>query len=184
MKVLTYENYEVTIAPEALQLTVFREIWERDKTKDKHIARMELSYIFFMEDVRSDYLVITDLKKRAENICKDMGFPPKWKADAKVKDAMEFYRSKQPVQAKWLESERLYIDKLEQTMRILDPSRVDEGGRLVNPLNQTTELITRLNKAIIDYTNTEKAVFSDMQKEEKIRGAEGKNIFENLDNVM
>lgn len=183
MKVLTYENYEVTIAPEALQLTVFREIWERDKTKDKHIARMELSYIFFMEDVRSDYLVITDLNKRAENICKDMGFPAKWKADARVKDAMEFYRSKQPVQAKWLESERLYIDKLEQTMRILDPSRVDEGGRLVNPLNQTTELITRLNKAIIDYTNTEKAVFSDMQKEEKIRGSQEKGMFEDLDNV-
>lgn len=183
MKVLTYENYEVTIAPEALQLTVFRDIWERDKSTDKRIARMELSYVFFMEDVRSDYLVITDLEQRSRDICKDMGFPAKWKADKKVKDAMEFYRGKQPIQAKWLESERLYIDKLEQTMRVLDPARIDEGGRLVNPLTQTTELVTKLNKAILDYTNTEKAVFSDMQKEEKIRGSQEKGMFENLDDV-
>lgn len=183
MKVLTYENYEVTIAPEALQLSVFRDIWERDKSEDKHIARMEFSYIFFMEDVRSDYLVTIDLEQRSKDICKDMGFPAKWKADQKVKDALEFYRSKQPIQAKWLESERLYIDKLEQTMRVLDPARIDEGGRLVNPLTQTTELVTKLNKAIIDYTNTEKAVFSEMQKEEKIRGSQEKAYFENLDNV-
>lgn len=183
MKVLTYENYEVTIAPEALQLSVFRDIWERDKSEDKHIARMELSYIFFMEDVRSDYLVTIDQEQRSKDICKDMGFPAKWKADQKINEALEFYRSKQPIQAKWLESERLYIDKLEQTMRVLDPARIDEGGRLVNPLTQTTELVTKLNKAIIDYTNTEKAVFSEMQKEEKIRGSQEKAYFENLDNV-
>lgn len=180
MKVLTYENYEVTIAPEALQLSVFRTIWERDKSEDKHIARMELSYIFFMEDVRSDYLVITDIEQRSKDICKDMGFPAKWKADKKVKDAMKFYRSKLPIQAKWLESERLYIDKLEQTMRVLDPARVDNDGRLVNPLTQTTELVMKLNKAIIDYTNTEKAVFSDIQKDEKIRGSQEKGMYENL----
>lgn len=183
MNVLKYENYEVTIAPEALQLIVFREIWERDKSKDKRTAKMELAYIYFMEDVRSDYMVISDKDRRSETICLDEGMPKTWKPDKAITDAMEFYRSKQPEQALWLEAERKFIDKLERTMDAIDPGAMDSKGRLINPLNQTAQLVETVNKAISSYNKTQKEVFSDIQKEEKVRGSVEKSDFENLNTI-
>ena len=42
MKVFKYEGYEVRVAPEALTLKPFKKLWNRDKSKDKEKAMMEL----------------------------------------------------------------------------------------------------------------------------------------------
>ncbi len=183
MKLLTYEDYEVKIAPEALSLSVFRDIWERDKNKDKRMARMEISYIYLMEDPRSDYLAITDLKQRSSEIIKDEGLPKGWKPDEKIRAAQDFYKEKLPVQAKWLASEQVYINKLEELMLNINPGATNKEGRFINPLNQSTQLIETYNKAIKQYTETEKTIFADLQHEEKIRGTQEKGMFENLDDV-
>jgi hypothetical protein len=180
MRVLTLDNYEVKIAPEALQLTMFRNIWERDKSKDKNMARMELAYVYFMEDVRSDYLEIADRDARSNAIQKEEGLPANWKPDKTVKEACEYYRSKQPEQTAWLESERVFIGKLQETMLNINPGAVDKEGKLINPLTQTAQLVTTFNKAIIDYTETQKKVFSDVTLNEKVRGSQDKADFEDL----
>ena len=180
MKLLIYENYEVTISPEAWSLSVFRALWDRDKTKDKSVAKLEMAYIYFMEDVCSDYQVYTDRNERSTNICKDEGFPKSWKPDKQVEAAIEFFRTKQPIQARWLESERIYINKLEKIMLDINPGATNNEGRFINPLNQSTQLIDTYNKAIKQYSDTEKAIFTEIHNEEKVRGSQEKADFENL----
>jgi len=45
MKLFKYEGYEVKVAPEALTLKPFKKLWDRDKSKTKEKAFMELSFL-------------------------------------------------------------------------------------------------------------------------------------------
>ena len=68
MRLFRYEGYNLTISEEALALKAFRQIWNRDRSKSKGRAIMELGYCYFMEDPRSDYQYIVDRKERAEAV--------------------------------------------------------------------------------------------------------------------
>lgn len=68
MYLFKYENYNVTIDPEALLIKAFRDIWQRDNSEDKSIASLELGYVYFMEDPRSDFTQFTDKETRSTAI--------------------------------------------------------------------------------------------------------------------
>ena len=68
MKLFKYEGYKITIDPEAMLLKPFKKIWNRDKTASKDKAMMELGFIYFFCDIRSDYQYIVDLEERKNAI--------------------------------------------------------------------------------------------------------------------
>ena len=74
MKLFKYDAYKITISEEALLLEPFKQIWNRDKSKDKTKALQELGYIYFMEDPRSDYQYLIDEQQRKESIKEGEGF--------------------------------------------------------------------------------------------------------------
>jgi hypothetical protein len=41
IKLFKLDDYEVTVEPEALLLKPFKTIWDRDKSKDKSLAKQE-----------------------------------------------------------------------------------------------------------------------------------------------
>lgn len=55
MKLFKFEQYKVTISEEAFAMKPFKQIWNRDKSQSKDKAISELSYVYFMQDPRSDY---------------------------------------------------------------------------------------------------------------------------------
>ena len=87
MKLFRYEGYKVTISEEAMMLKPFRVIWERDKTKTKQTALLELGYIYFMCDPRSDYMEISDKDDRSKAIIEAEGMD-NWKADRIVRNSI------------------------------------------------------------------------------------------------
>ena len=93
MKLFKYEGYNLTISEEAILLKPFKNIWKRDKSKNKEKALMELGYIYFMEDPRSDYQTYIDPDERMHQIMLGEGIPDSWKPDAQVESAREFYAS-------------------------------------------------------------------------------------------
>ena len=68
MKLFKYEGYNLTISEEAMLLKPFKTLWKRDRSRNKENALMELGYIYFMEDPRSDYQVYVDADERATQI--------------------------------------------------------------------------------------------------------------------
>ena len=48
IKLFKYEGYKLNISEEALLLKPFKEIWQRDKSKNKDKALQELGYIYFL----------------------------------------------------------------------------------------------------------------------------------------
>ena len=180
MRLFRYEGHDIAIAPEALLVKEFRALHDRDTSHDKWRAKQELGYVYFMEDIRSDYQYISDREARSREICEAEGMPAEWKPDKAVEAACAYYASKQPQQKIWLDKEKMFIDGLCQAMGLFDPTAVDKNGRLVNTPASTSQFLTTFNKAVIEYTNTLKSVFSSLEQSDKVRGSNAKSDYEDL----
>lgn len=92
MKLFKYEGYKVVVSEEALSIKAFRELVKRDRSQNKDRAFMELSFIYFFADPRSDFAYLIDDESREEEIKIQQGFPADWYPDSKVLNAIKVYQ--------------------------------------------------------------------------------------------
>lgn len=182
MKLFKYEGYKVVISEEAFALKVFRQIWNRDRSVNKDKAIMELGYVYFMVDPRSDYQYLVDEEERSKAIIEGEGLPSSWKPDKMVTEAMQFYSRFKPTAALLLEDTRVAVEKLRKLLRDIDLQETDDKGRPVYTLNTITATIKQVPSLAKDLDEAERALASEMRNEGKMRGQGEKTIFEdNLD---
>ena len=183
MRLLKYEGYKVVIDPEILVLKPFRDLWKRDKTKDKEKALLEIAFIYFMLDPRSDYQYITDEEQRKQAIKEGEGLPNKWEPDKVLLDAMEFYNSFKSTSALLLEDTRYAVDKLRKLLREVDLSKTDDKGKPVYTLNTITATIKQVPSLVKDLDDAERAISKESIVTGKMRGQGEKTIFEDTLNI-
>lgn len=182
MKLFKYEGYKVVISEEAFALKVFRQIWNRDRSVNKDKAIMELGYVYFMIDPRSDYQYLVDEEERSKAIIEGEGLPSNWKPDKIVTEAMQFYSRFKPTAALLLEDTRVAVEKLRKRLRDINLEDTDDKGRPLYTLNTITATIKQVPGLAKDLDEAEKALASEMRSEGKMRGQGEKTIFEdNLD---
>ena len=180
IKLFKYEGYKLHISEEAFVLKPFKEIWNRDKTKNKDKALQELGYIYFMSDPRSDYQYIIDEEERTNAIKEGEGIDPKWKPDNKVIEAMKFYKTFKPVSALLLEDTRIAVDKLRQLLRNIDLTEVYDKGKPIYTLNTITATIKQIPSLVKDLDEAEKAIAKEIMESDKVRGAQEKSMYEDF----
>lgn len=180
MKLFKYEGFNLTISEEAMLLTPFKVLWKRDKSKTKDTALMELGYIYFMEDPRSDYQVYIDKKERSRQIKLGEGLPEKWNPDKDVLAAMEFYSSFKSEAALLLEDTRAASAKLRKKIKELDLDEVDSKGKPVYTLNNYATTLSMVPKIITALDEAEKAVSKDIVQSDKARGSVEKSMYEDI----
>jgi hypothetical protein len=178
MKLFKYEGYKVVISEEAFALKVFRQIWNRDRSVNKDKAIMELGYIYFMVDPRSDYQYLVDEDERSKAIIEGEGLPNRWKPDKVITEAMKFYSRFKPTAALLLEDTRYAVDKLRKLLRDINLNQLDDKGKPVYTLNSITATIKQVPSLAKDLDEAEKALASEMRSEGKMRGQGEKTIFE------
>ena len=183
MRLLKYEGYKVVIDPEILVLKPFRDLWKRDKTKDKEKALLEIAFIYFMLDPRSDYQYITDEEQRKQAIKEGEGLPAKWEPDKVLLDAMEFYNSFKSTSALLLEDTRYAVDKLRKLLREVDLSKTDDKGKPVYTLNTITATIKQVPSLVKDLDDAERAISKESIVTGKMRGQGEKTIMEDGLNI-
>ena len=167
MKLFKYEGYKVVISEEAFALKVFRQIWNRDRSVNKDKAIIELGYVYFLSDPRSDYQYIVG-----------EGLPSNWKPDKVVTEAITFYKSLKSTSALLLEDTRAVIDNVRKTLRKFSFDDMEDKDR-VNAIKSVASTIATIPKLIKDLDEAEKAVTSEMQNTSgKVRGQKEKSIFE------
>ena len=182
MKLFKYEGYKVVISEEAFALKVFRQIWNRDRSVNKDKAIMELGYVYFMIDHRSDYQYLVDEEERSKAIIEGEGLPNNWKPDKVVTEAMQFYSRFKPTAALLLEDTRVAVEKLRKLLRDINLQDTDDKGRPLYTLNTITATIKQVPSLAKDLDEAERALSSEMRNEGKMRGQGEKTIFEdNLD---
>ncbi len=178
MKLFKYEGYKVVISEEAFALKVFRQIWNRDRSVNKDKAIMELGYIYFMVDPRSDYQYLVDEDERSKAIIEGEGLPNRWKPDKAITEAMEFYSRFKPTAALLLEDTRYAVDKLRKLLREIDLNQLDDKGKPIYTLNSITATIKQVPSLAKDLDEAEKALASEMRSEGKMRGSGEKTLMD------
>lgn len=178
IRLFKYEGYNVTVEPEALMLAPFKALWDRDKSKDKHVAMQELAFIYFMGDPRSDYQFLIDEEERIKEIKKGQGMPAKWKPDTAVKRALDFYNSFKPSSAGLLEDTRVAVNKLRQLLRNIDLEEKDDKGKHVYTLNTITATIKQIPGLVKDLDEAERTLAKDIVNESRARGSQSKALYE------
>lgn len=178
MKLLKYEGYKITISEEAFALKPFRMLWNRDRSKNKERAMLELGYIYFMSDPRSDYQYLSDEDARSKAIREGEGLPESWKPDKLVLEAMEFYKTFKPVSALLLEDTRFAINKLRVLLREIDLNQLDDKGKPIYTLNTITSTIKQIPSLVKDLDEAERAIAKEILQNNKVRGAQEKSMYE------
>lgn len=173
IKLFKYEGYKIVISEEAFALKPFRQIWQRDKTINKDKALMELGFIYFFCDPRSEYQFLVDEKERMEAIKKGEGLPPKWEPDKLLIEAMDFYKSFKPISALLLEDTRFMVNKFRLKLRELDFDSLE-----VREFKEITAIVKQITPLIKDLDEAEKALNSEMRNVGRMRGQGEKTIFE------
>ena len=68
MNLFEISEGQLQIQPEAYALRAFKVLWDRDKTKGKDKAIIELAFVYFMTDFKSDFTdVIEPFNRRARS---------------------------------------------------------------------------------------------------------------------
>ena len=180
IKLFTYEGSKMTVDAEAILLQPFKVIWERDKSKTKDLAMMELGFIYFMCDPRSDYQFIVNPKEREEEIKRGEGLPEEWRPDELLEDAMKFYSSFKPTASALLEDTNIAVDKVRAFLRDIDLYATDDKGKPIYTINSVTSAIKLIPSLVRDLHEAEKAIKSEIASNAKARGSISKSILEDV----
>lgn len=177
IRLFKYENYEVTVAPEILKISVFKKIWDRDKSKDKHNANMDFAFIYFYCDPRSEYQYLIDDDERMKAVMQGVGSPASWKPDKDLQAAMNYYISFLPPSALLLQDTVALVEKLRKKLRDIDPDDTKS-------MKEAFSILESLPKVIKNLNETEKAVYEEMNEAGEARGSMEKTLFDDgLDDV-
>ena len=134
---------------------------------------MELGFVYFFCDPRSDYQYLVDEKERMEAIKEGEGLPPKWQPDRIVTEAMDFYMSFKPMAALLLEDIRFMVDKYRKRLKAQEFDDLE-----IKDLKEVGVLIKQISPLVKDLDEAEKALNSEMKSSGKMRGSGEKTIFE------
>lgn len=177
LKLFRFENYKLTISEEAFTIKVFADIWNRDKSKDKSVALAELGYIYHFCDPRSDYQSIVSETERQKAIIDGEGLK-KWKPDALVKEAMEYYCKFKPIASLLLEDTRIAVDKVRKFLKDVDLEAVDNNGKPLYTISNIVSAIKQSMQLVKQVDEAEKALNKDLQSIAKMRGGAEKSLME------
>ena len=177
MKLFKYEGYRIVISEEALLLKPFKKIWDRDKTKNKEKAYMELGFIYFYCDPRSDYQYLTDEEERLKAIKEGEGIPDKWSPDNIVKEAMNFYNGFKPTSALLLEDTRNMVNGYRAKLREITQ---DMSNLEIKDIKDIGAIIKQIPALVKDLDEAERAVSKEIIESNKVRGSQEKSIYEDM----
>lgn len=173
MKLLKFENYQVLPTEEAFLVKPIRDLYNKDKSKNKEKFMQYISFIFHYVDPRSSYADIFDDETRKKKIMEQEGLSDDFKIDASLTKAISIYKElTTTTSVKLLDSMRKAIAKIGEFLENVDLYAMDEKGKplySVNTITAATDKIPVLAKKLIE---TEKIVASEIEQVGRVRGGE------------
>lgn len=176
MKLFKYEGYEVRVAPEALNLKSFKKLWNRDKTKQKESAVMELAFLYFFCDPRSDYQYILDEEDRMKAVKEGIGLSDNWKPDKDMEAAIKLYKSFEAPSSALLRAALEGVEKVQKLLKDLEPDDTKSLKEYLTAMKLIPEVAAMIKEA-------EKTINEEMEYGEA-KGSIEKTLFDDgLDNI-
>jgi 1,2-phenylacetyl-CoA epoxidase PaaB subunit len=179
MGLLSLEDYTLKIKPEALAISAFKKIWNRDRSKNKSNAIRDLSYIYYMVDYKSEFSYILNDEKRHKEIVKILDKGDSLVIDDVMKEAIEIYKkSQETLSLQLLRNARISLQKLSEYIASIDYSERDKNNRPVHDIKKVKDTFQTLGDSIDAVAKAEEKVKKELQAENEARGKMEKNVFE------
>jgi hypothetical protein len=180
MNLFEIKEDQVTFSPQALSLSPFRKIWDKDKSKSKAKAIATLSAVYYFADYKSDFAEILDTQEKIEAIKSVIvGMPKDWEPDADFNNAVTFYKDRQQtVTTKLLDDARYAVSKVSTYLREVDLTETDSNGKLIHDAKKIADTIGNLSKITESMKKLEDAVKKEIQHKDSLRGGHTKATFE------
>jgi hypothetical protein len=170
-------EYNLHISEEAYSLTPFKKLLDNDKSKDKEVAIKELSLVFFMSDIKSDYNYILNPKDKEEEIIKDLNFPKGWKLNKDVQTAISFYKDRsKTVSSTILENSLFIANTLSNKMRKLVTD--EETVLSITEIKNISEGLSKMPGIVTALQKLEQTVIKEQSEKSSNVGSQEKALFE------
>ena len=180
MKLFELEDNVVTFSPQALLLKPFKALWERDKSKGKAKALDELAYIWYMEDVRSDFYDIVDEDERRVEVLKFLTeLPSDYTPDEKAEEALKAYaKLSEGMSVKILKDTMIMVNNLRAAMVNMDFNEKDKSGKPVHDFGKAMDLAGKTPDLLKKLKDIYREIEKEAQEQHLLRGGRLKAVFE------
>ena len=179
MELVRFENYGITISPEALLIRPLAVLWKRDKSVGKAKALQEIGYIYFTYDPASNYRMgIPDEDDRKEEILRDLGLPRTWKPDNDVQKAVDYYINMPHMNTEeinTLDSFMSLLIKIRDQCKNIDYTASDDP---IKAMKDSIGLIKQVPEVVESLSKTKKLILASIEEEGRKRGKTMKKIGE------
>ena len=172
MKLIKYENYEISVADEALLVKPFRKLFHQDRSARKERFLEQMSLIFFVYSPASDYFYIADEGERLKEVLEQQGIE-NFTPSADFKAAVEVYKKMNNLpEVMLLEDTYAFIEKSRKLLRDINYSDLDPKDQF-NTMKTGMATVALIPKLMKDLSAARRAVEKEIEEESgKARGSQ------------
>ena len=151
------KDRKVVVSPEALLIPEFKEIYSRDKSKDKANAIQQLPYVYFISDYKSPYVSSLSPTALSKVVAKDFMKDEDYEPDSKVLAAIDKYKELQKTPSMLLLNASLQtVHNLTDYLQNVDLQERDKHDKPIYKPSDVTNSLSKIG-AIVDSLNKVKA---------------------------
>lgn len=171
MRLFDLKDRNVIVSPEALLIPEFKDIWKRDKTKDKLKAMRELSYVYFVCDYKSPYRSSFTLNRLEAMVSKDFMKDEKYTPDSKISAAIEKYKELQRTPSMLLLDASLQtVHNLIDYLQNVDLQERDKNDRPIYKPSDVTSSLKNIGGIVESLSKVRESVEKEMSEQASLRG--------------
>ena len=181
MKLIKIENYQLSIADEALLIKPIRKLFNQDRSASKEQFYKQMSYMYFMVDPRSTYAYMLNEDERAKAIVEQEGLEKDFKPSALLEEAMEVYRKHTVTPSQELLNASLIAARTVSNF-LKDPTileKTDNKGRPLYQISSVTAALKNVEGIVTSLQNLQRKVESELSEQSKARGSQELTILDN-----
>ena len=159
------------VSPEALLIPEFKDLWERDKTKDKLKAYRELSYVYFTSDYKSPYRSSLTEDRLHTVVAKDFMKDPNYEACPKVRAAIDKYKELQKTPSmRLLDASVQTVHKLTNYLQDIDLNERDKNDKPLYKLSEITSSLKNTGGIVESLVKVREGVEREVSQQATLRG--------------
>lgn len=178
MKLITFDNYKIKVADEALLVKPLRRLYNMDRSKGKERFLEQMSVLFFVYDPRSNYSYIVDERDRLSEVLRQEGIR-EFHNTAEFKEAVAVYRRLCTTPSSVLLSDtNMVVDKVRKVLKSIDFEELDEEKK-VAAVKTVASVVAMIPKLVRDLSEAEKAVQREVEETGSARGSQELSIMDN-----
>lgn len=179
MHIIEYNNFNIELTQEAFLIKPIRDLYNKDKSKNKEKFLQQMSILYFYVDPRSTYNYIIDDEDRLKAIIEQEGLPADFKITDDLSRAIEEYK-KHIITTSFLllQDTKIAVDKVREFLREVDLTAKDDKGKPLYTINSITQTIKQIPQLSKDLLEAEKIVSKEIEEQGRARGGNNKTLFD------